>query len=66
MRRERLRGSLLWGRSRRQLATVDNLKRFAMSVFVAAVLCAGCVGWSTLQHMLDQPSQRSIPAKVAQ
>jgi hypothetical protein len=58
VRRQRLRESLLWGRSRRQLATVDNLKRFAISVIVAAVACAGCVGWSFLQHVLSQQQQQ--------
>ncbi len=54
VRRARLREAFLWGQSRRQLATVDNLKRFAISVVVAAVLCAGCVGWSFLQGMLAE------------
>ncbi|ALG06476.1 hypothetical protein H4W33_006658 [Kibdelosporangium phytohabitans] len=54
VRRARLRESLLWGRARRQLATVDNVKRFAVSVVVTAVLCAGCVGWSFLQKVLSE------------
>jgi hypothetical protein len=52
VRRGRLRESLLWGRAHRKRATVDNLKRFAISIVVAAVLCAGCVGWSFVKRML--------------
>ena len=54
VRRARLRESFLWGRSRRQLATADNLKRFAIGVVVAAVLCAGCVGWWLVRNMITQ------------
>lgn len=54
VRRGRLRESLLWGRSRRRLATVDNLRRFAVSVVVAAVACAGCVGWSFVSHVIGE------------
>lgn len=61
VRRGRLRESLLWGRARRQLANVDNLKRFAIGVVVAAVLCAGCVGWSFLRNVLiEQRLQNTI------
>ncbi len=60
VRRARLREAFLWGQSRRRLATVDNLKRFAISVVVAAVVCAGCVGWSFLQDMLaERQTQRA-------
>ncbi|CAL99924.1 hypothetical protein A8924_0978 [Saccharopolyspora erythraea NRRL 2338] len=58
VRRGRLRESLLWGRARRQMATVDNLKRLAISVVVAAVCCAGCVGWSFLENALAQQKRQ--------
>lgn len=67
VRRTRLRESLLWGRSRRQLATVDNVKRFAISVVIAAVLCAGCVGWSFLKNMLaEQQRKYGAAAQIEQ
>ncbi len=64
VRRNRLRESLLWGRERRARATMDNLKRLAVSVVLAAVACAGCVGWSFLQDLLaerQQQQQTSAP-----
>lgn len=64
VRRGRLRESLLWGRARRQLATVDNLRRFAISVVVTAVLCAGCVGWSFLKDVLSEQRQQSTVSRV--
>jgi hypothetical protein len=60
VRRNRMRESLLWGRERRARATMDNVKRLAVSVVVAAVACAGCVGWSLLQDILAQ-QQSSVP-----
>ncbi len=64
VRRNRLRESLLWGRERRARATMDNLKRLSVSVVLAAVACAGCVGWSFLQDLLaerQQQQQSSAP-----
>ncbi len=64
VRRNRLRESLLWGRERRARATMDNLKRLTVSVVLAAVACAGCVGWSFLQDLLaerQQQQQTSAP-----
>jgi hypothetical protein len=66
VRRHRLRESLLWGRERRARATIDNLKRLTVSFVLAAVACAGCVGWSFLQDALAerQQQQNSFPAPV--
>ncbi len=66
VRRNRMRESLLWGRERRARATMDNLKRLGISVVLAAVACAGCVGWSLLQQVLaDRQQQFSFPALIA-
>ncbi len=64
VRRNRLRESLLWGRERRARATMDNLKRLTVSVVLAAVACAGCVGWSFLQDLLAEREQRQNPFPV--
>jgi hypothetical protein len=65
VRRGRLRESLLWGRERRARATMDNLKRLGLSVVLAAVACAGCVGWSFLQNVLaDQQHRQQAPVTV--
>lgn len=62
VRRNRMRESLLWGRERRARATMDNVKRLVLSVVLAAVACAGCVGWSFLQSVLaEQQQQRQAP-----
>jgi hypothetical protein len=61
VRRNRMRESLLWGRERRVRATTDNLRRLGISVIIAAVVCAGCVGWSLLQNTLAR-QQASVPA----
>jgi hypothetical protein len=58
VRRARLRESLVWGRQRRVRSTVDNVKRLAIGVVVAAIVSAGCVGWSFLQNMLAQQQAR--------
>ena len=58
VRRGRLRESLLWGQAHRRLGMVDNLKRFAVGVVVAAVGCAGCVGWAFLENVLTQQQVR--------
>lgn len=57
VRRNRMRESLLWGRERRARATMDNIKRIGVSVVLAAVACAGCVGWSFLQDVLAERQQ---------
>jgi hypothetical protein len=58
VRRARLRESLVWGRERRVRATGDNLKRLAIGVVLAAVVSAGCVGWSFVQNLLAQQQAR--------
>jgi hypothetical protein len=52
VRRGRLRESLLWGRERRRRSAGDTLKLFVVSLVLAAVGCAGCVGWSFLESVL--------------
>lgn len=52
VRRARLRDALLWGRLRSRRAISDNLARVLIGAVVAAVLSAGCVGWSFLQDAL--------------
>lgn len=55
VRRARMRATLLWGRHRRSRATSENLGRLAVGVVLAAVACAGCVGWAFVQHSLTSP-----------
>jgi hypothetical protein len=62
VRRNRMRESLLWGRERRLRATTDNLKLLGISIVLAAVACAGCVGWSLLQQVIAQQHSQQTPA----
>lgn len=64
VRRNRLRESLLWGRERRRRATTDNLKQLGIGIVLAAVACAGCVGWSLLQDVIAQQRSQQTPAPV--
>jgi uncharacterized protein HemX len=67
VRRQRLADALLHGSLRaRRRPTNNNLRRAAGGALLAAVLCAGCVGWSFLQHQLDQQAAaRVLPRAVA-
>ena len=60
MRRQRLGDALLHGSLRAWRRASDNLRRAVAGAVVAAVLCAGCVGWSFLQRQLDQQQQRRL------
>jgi uncharacterized protein HemX len=67
VRRQRLADALLHGSLQaRRKASNNNLRRAAGGAVLAAVLCAGCVGWSFLQHQLDQQAAaRAVPRAVA-
>ena len=67
VRRQRLADALLHGSLRaRRKASNNNLRRAAGGAVLAAVLCAGCVGWSFLQRQLDQQAAaRVVPQAVA-
>lgn len=54
VRRRRLLDAVLWGRERTQLAMTDNLTRFLVSLVVAALICAGCVGFSFIRDALER------------
>jgi hypothetical protein len=61
VRRQRLNDALLHGSLRTRRRVSDNLRRAVAGAVVAAVLCAGCVGWSFLQRQLDQ-QRRLLPS----
>ncbi|HZA82402.1 MAG TPA: hypothetical protein VFC13_13175, partial [Actinomycetes bacterium] len=56
--------ALLHGSLRTRRRASDNLRRAFAGAVVAAVLCAGCVGWSFLQRQLDQQDQRRLVPSV--
>ncbi|MEV6736544.1 hypothetical protein AB0N14_06175 [Streptomyces sp. NPDC051104] len=53
VRRRRIRDALLFGAQRGGRRTMDErLGKMFAGIAIAAVLCAGCVGWSFLQATL--------------
>jgi hypothetical protein len=61
VRRQRLGDALLHGSLRTRRRAGDNLRRAVAGAVIAAVLCAGCVGWSFLQRELDRQQRRLLP-----
>ncbi|GLF93595.1 hypothetical protein [Streptomyces yaizuensis] len=54
VRRRRLRDALLFGPQRVRRTADERLGKLFAGIAIAAVLCAGCVGWSFIQHTLDK------------
>ena len=58
VRRRRLRDALLFGAQRARRSADERLGKVFAGIAIAAVLCAGCVGWSFLQHTLAKQRQQ--------
>ncbi|MBZ4020584.1 hypothetical protein [Streptomyces purpurogeneiscleroticus] len=54
VRRRRMRDALLFGAQRARRTADERIGKMFAGIAIAAVLCAGCVGWSFLQHTLAQ------------
>ncbi|MFD8520699.1 hypothetical protein ACFV2D_11860 [Streptomyces capillispiralis] len=52
VRRRRLRDALLFGARRQRRAADERMGKVIAGMVIAAVLCAGCVGWSFVSHRL--------------
>jgi hypothetical protein len=70
VRRRRLRDALLHGALASRRSYQENLGRAMAGIVVAAVLAAGCVAWSFVQHQLaTQPGAggfgRAVTTTVA-
>ncbi|RST14439.1 hypothetical protein E2C00_13400 [Streptomyces sp. WAC05374] len=73
VRRRRMRDALLFGAQRARRTADERLGKVFAGIAIAAVLCAGCVGWSFLQHTLakqkaeqrKQEQRYEQPAKPA-
>jgi hypothetical protein len=66
VRRRRLRDALLFGAQRQRRTVDERLGRVFAGIVIAAVLCAGCVGWSFISHRLlgNSPYGASVPAST--
>lgn len=49
-----MRDALLFGAQRSRRTVDERLGKVFAGIAIAAVLCAGCVGWSFLQATLDK------------
>lgn len=69
VRRGRLRGALLYGAGRGRRPADGGLRRFIAGLAIAAVVCAGCVGWSfvsgKLHHSGSSAGPTAPPASTA-
>jgi hypothetical protein len=59
VRRRRLRNALLLGRARARRSISDNLVALTAGCVLAAVVCAGCVGWSFVREALAAQTART-------
>jgi hypothetical protein len=50
VRRRRLRDALLFGTQRQRRSMDERLGKVVAGIVIAAVVCAGCVGWSFVVH----------------
>ncbi|MZE78773.1 hypothetical protein [Streptomyces xinghaiensis] len=69
VRRRRMRDALLYGPQRARRTADERLGKLFAGIAIAAVMCAGCVGWSFIQGKLadqkaDKRGQSSSPAVV--
>ena len=61
VRRGRLRGALLYGAGRGRRPADGGLRRFIAGLAIAAVVCAGCVGWSFVSGKLHHSGSSAGP-----
>lgn len=66
VRRRRMRDALLFGAQRARRTADERLGKVFAGIAITAVLCAGCVGWSFLQHTLDKQKAEQQKQQQAQ
>lgn len=64
VRRRRLRDALLFGAQRQRRSLDERVGKVFAGVVIAAVACAGCVGWSFVSHRVigKSPYGASVPS----
>ncbi|WP_443056526.1 hypothetical protein [Streptomyces sp. NBC_00667] len=71
VRRRRMRDALLFGAQRARRTADERLGKMFAGIAIAAVLCAGCVGWSFIQATLakqkaEQQKQQQQQSQMRQ
>jgi len=61
VRRRRIRDALLFGGQRGRRTVDERVGKVVAGVVIAAVLCAGCVGWSFVSHRLVGKLGGTVP-----
>lgn len=52
VRRRRIRDAFLFGPERARRSVDERIGKVLAGIVIAALLCAGCVGWSFISHRL--------------
>jgi hypothetical protein len=60
VRRRRLRDAVLFGRHRTRRTLDESLNKIIVGLCLAAVVCAGCVGWSLVKTQLLKQKQQQV------
>lgn len=61
VRRRRLRDALLFGDRRQRRSVDERLGKVVAGIVIAAVVCAGCVGWSFVAHRVMGEGPYGVP-----
>ncbi|MFJ7334556.1 hypothetical protein ACIQUU_15070 [Streptomyces sp. NPDC101116] len=64
VRRRRLRDALLFGAQRQRRSLDERVGKMFAGIVIAAVVCAGCVGWSFVSHRIigKSPYGAAVPS----
>ncbi|GGR69472.1 hypothetical protein GCM10010252_04390 [Streptomyces aureoverticillatus] len=67
VRRRRLRDAVVFGGERQRRGWDERVGKLVGGVVIAAVLCAGCVGWSFISHrvMKEKPGGASSVTRTS-
>lgn len=64
VRRQRLRDAVLFGADRARQGIDEGVGKLFAGVVLAALICAGCVGWSFVDRELAKEKQQNPPSQV--
>lgn len=65
VRRRRMRDAFLFGEQRGRRSVDERLGKLVAGMVIAAILCAGCVGWSFIsKRLIGQDSYGPRPSST--